>query len=388
MATTGISQGGAADTEQRLDHGTGLGPGQHEDQGDGLVHAMDETLSGDAHDRDADHAKKPKGGVSLWHDGVDAEAIAAMDRDGLLDLWRRRFKRRPPKYVSVLFLRKALAFEVQLARQGGHSKAVRNALEACLSGTTRTRRKRTVQTGMGSSTEYSDLDLAPNPKGGSASVMTASGESGLGLAERAHDRERQTRLHPDLQGQDLQSRGGQNQGGQNHDGQNQGDHNKDKLGLDIQRQDIQRQEIQSQGTLSRDVPDQCPQAVPDQSTGSHAAAKQSATVVGPDDTDRRTVEADPTNQDDRQTGSASPGTGPAIASAQRPRRPKAPTLVTPAMLRPGTRLVREWNGRTYVADVVEDGFVMDGKVYGSLTACARRITGTAWSGPRFFGLAR
>ena len=54
--------------------------------------------------------------------------------------------------------------------------------------------------------------------------------------------------------------------------------------------------------------------------------------------------------------------------------------------RPGTRLVREWNGRTHVVDVSENGFVFDGKTYRSLSAIAKRITGAHWSGPRFFGI--
>jgi hypothetical protein len=52
----------------------------------------------------------------------------------------------------------------------------------------------------------------------------------------------------------------------------------------------------------------------------------------------------------------------------------------------GTHLVREWNGRTYRVEVTDEGYLMDGKVHASLTAIAKRITGTAWSGPRFFGL--
>jgi hypothetical protein len=55
-------------------------------------------------------------------------------------------------------------------------------------------------------------------------------------------------------------------------------------------------------------------------------------------------------------------------------------------LRPGTRLMREWNGRTHIVDVTEDGFLFDGKSHRSLSAIARRITGAHWSGPRFFGL--
>lgn len=61
-------------------------------------------------------------------------------------------------------------------------------------------------------------------------------------------------------------------------------------------------------------------------------------------------------------------------------RPPAPVI------KPGTQLVREWNGRRYQVDVSEDGFVMNGEHYKSLSAIALQITGTNWSGPRFFGL--
>ena len=56
-------------------------------------------------------------------------------------------------------------------------------------------------------------------------------------------------------------------------------------------------------------------------------------------------------------------------------------------LRPGTRLTREWHGRTHHVHVVERGFEYRDKPYRSLTAIAREITGARWSGPRFFGLA-
>lgn len=55
-------------------------------------------------------------------------------------------------------------------------------------------------------------------------------------------------------------------------------------------------------------------------------------------------------------------------------------------LRPGNRLVRRWRGRTYVVDVVERGFAFEGQQFGSLSEVARTITGSRWSGPRFFGL--
>ena len=55
---------------------------------------------------------------------------------------------------------------------------------------------------------------------------------------------------------------------------------------------------------------------------------------------------------------------------------------------PGARLVREWNGTVHEIDAVEDGYAWKGATYRSLTAIARAITGTKWSGPRFFGLER
>ncbi len=56
-------------------------------------------------------------------------------------------------------------------------------------------------------------------------------------------------------------------------------------------------------------------------------------------------------------------------------------------LRAGTRLVREWNGRTISVEVVDDHFVWNDAPYRSLSEIARAVTGTRWSGPRFFGIA-
>ncbi|MEO1773995.1 MAG: DUF2924 domain-containing protein [Pseudomonadota bacterium] len=55
-------------------------------------------------------------------------------------------------------------------------------------------------------------------------------------------------------------------------------------------------------------------------------------------------------------------------------------------LRPGARLIREWNGVSHVVDVLEDGYRWRGERYRSLSAIARAITGAHWSGSRFFGL--
>lgn len=52
----------------------------------------------------------------------------------------------------------------------------------------------------------------------------------------------------------------------------------------------------------------------------------------------------------------------------------------------GTQLVRSWNGRTLSVIATAQGFTFEDKTYRSLSAIAREVTGTAWSGPRFFGL--
>ena len=62
------------------------------------------------------------------------------------------------------------------------------------------------------------------------------------------------------------------------------------------------------------------------------------------------------------------------------------TIRACAELKPGTRLMREWQGRTYEVLALDDGFSWQGTRYRSLSAIARQITGTAWSGPLFFGL--
>jgi hypothetical protein len=55
-------------------------------------------------------------------------------------------------------------------------------------------------------------------------------------------------------------------------------------------------------------------------------------------------------------------------------------------LRPGTRLVREWRGTMHQVVVLEHGYEHEGRHYNSLTEVASAITGTHWSGPRFFDL--
>lgn len=62
-------------------------------------------------------------------------------------------------------------------------------------------------------------------------------------------------------------------------------------------------------------------------------------------------------------------------------RPSAPCLVA------GGRLIREWNGVAHEVEVLEKGFSWRGQTYRSLSAIAQAITGTRWSGPRFFGIS-
>lgn len=57
-----------------------------------------------------------------------------------------------------------------------------------------------------------------------------------------------------------------------------------------------------------------------------------------------------------------------------------------ARLRPGARLLREWRGESHTVIVREDGFEWRGRLWRSLSAIAREITGAQWSGPRFFGM--
>lgn len=64
------------------------------------------------------------------------------------------------------------------------------------------------------------------------------------------------------------------------------------------------------------------------------------------------------------------------------RMKQAPTR----RLKAGTRLLRSWQGRTYTVTVSDPGFIYDGQIFNSLSLIARKITGTQWSGPTFFGL--
>ena len=56
---------------------------------------------------------------------------------------------------------------------------------------------------------------------------------------------------------------------------------------------------------------------------------------------------------------------------------------------PGTVLVREFDRREHRVTAQADGtFEYEGRRYKSLSAVARHITGTQWSGPLFFGITK
>jgi hypothetical protein len=55
-------------------------------------------------------------------------------------------------------------------------------------------------------------------------------------------------------------------------------------------------------------------------------------------------------------------------------------------IKPGTRLLRSWEGHTHEVIVTPQGYLWRGQIWKSLSRIAREITGTSWSGPTFFGL--
>ncbi len=66
---------------------------------------------------------------------------------------------------------------------------------------------------------------------------------------------------------------------------------------------------------------------------------------------------------------------------------RAGARLSPSLnMKPGTRLIRKWQGTTHQVTVSEQCFEYKGQRYKSLSQIARSITGTRWSGPLFFGL--
>ena len=92
------------------------------------------------------------------------------------------------------------------------------------------------------------------------------------------------------------------------------------------------------------------------------------------------------HQQERRHGSLKPSIRKQLLSmVRRSFEPPMKTVSKPP-LTAGNRLVRDWQGKTYIVDVLPGGFLWQDRTYKSLSAIATEITGTRWSGPRFFGL--
>jgi hypothetical protein len=78
----------------------------------------------------------------------------------------------------------------------------------------------------------------------------------------------------------------------------------------------------------------------------------------------------------------------ATAQADRSAAPASARASPSPRLKPGSTLLREWQGRTYTVLALEAGFELAGQRFRSLSEVAQHITGAHWSGPRFFGLRR
>jgi len=84
------------------------------------------------------------------------------------------------------------------------------------------------------------------------------------------------------------------------------------------------------------------------------------------------------------------GLKPAIKKrlAEMARQMSGKGYTPPIRLKPGTRLVRDWHGKSHHVTVLEEGFAYEGKTFRSLSEIARTIAGVRWSGPLFFGLKK
>jgi hypothetical protein len=70
------------------------------------------------------------------------------------------------------------------------------------------------------------------------------------------------------------------------------------------------------------------------------------------------------------------------------RLARGPDAKRPAELnlKSGSVIIREYQGQIHAVTILPDGFSWQGETYASLSIIARKITGTVWNGPRFFGL--
>ena len=67
-----------------------------------------------------------------------------------------------------------------------------------------------------------------------------------------------------------------------------------------------------------------------------------------------------------------------VANASKQLDPRVPP--------PGTQLIKRYKDKTLTVTVLEDGYEYEERVYKSLSAIARQVSGTQWNGYVFFGL--
>jgi hypothetical protein len=75
-----------------------------------------------------------------------------------------------------------------------------------------------------------------------------------------------------------------------------------------------------------------------------------------------------------------------IASAV--RNGDANAMLGSNRIKPGTQMIRQWQGITHSVTALVNGFEWNGRTYKSLSAVASAITGTNWNGFAFFGIKR
>jgi Protein of unknown function (DUF2924) len=85
-------------------------------------------------------------------------------------------------------------------------------------------------------------------------------------------------------------------------------------------------------------------------------------------------------------GDLDPATARSLDRLAKAGASRSAPLPDASSVRPGTLLVREWDGVLHRVMALDQGFGWNGTSYRSLSQVARAITGTRWNGPRFFGL--
>jgi hypothetical protein len=90
----------------------------------------------------------------------------------------------------------------------------------------------------------------------------------------------------------------------------------------------------------------------------------------------------------REKSRSSDDEAPQEPAQRRPHGSRSRARAKPTQLPSTSRLIRMWHGIRHEVTVLEAGrlFRYRDRTFTSLTAIAREITGSGWSGPRFFGL--